>query len=119
MRSNTSGFGSRALQQVAAHQRLVAVFMADRHPAFVGQTHQHLAPGQGLLRKRREKGDRATPAGDHQGRLAVAVDGVTQRTGDVLGQRLSQLRRIAVAAGDHAHGKIEVRDRHTRPSHHE
>ncbi|MNY14456.1 hypothetical protein D3C86_1476330 [compost metagenome] len=94
--------GSRSAEQMAAHQAFIAVGMADRYPALVGQADHHLRPGQSLLGQALEKCNRATPAGNHQGRDAMAVDSRTQRLGHGIGEILRQMLAIAVAARHHA-----------------
>ncbi len=108
--------GSRPAQQMTAHQGFVAGRMIDRHPALVGQAHQHLRPGQRLLRQRLEERHRAAPAGHHQGRLATLGKRLAQCSGNALRQCLGQLPGIAVHATVDARRQRQLRDRHTSSS---
>ncbi|MCY1444881.1 hypothetical protein D9M71_613710 [compost metagenome] len=110
--------GRLTLQQVAAHQALVAVGMADRHPALVGQADRHFRPVEGLRRQALEDGHRAAPAGHHQAGRAAFGDGRAQGIGHGDRQFTGELQRVVQAEADDLRRQVEITDRHTSSCHH-
>ncbi|MCY1438520.1 hypothetical protein D9M71_547230 [compost metagenome] len=110
--------GGFALQQVTAHQPFVAVRMADRHPALVGQADGHLRPVEHLAGQPLEKSHRAAPTGHHQHGRATGIDGRAQGVGHGDGQFTGQLFGAAEGEPGDLRRQVEITDRHTSSCHH-
>jgi 6-phosphogluconolactonase/glucosamine-6-phosphate isomerase/deaminase len=86
-----------------ADERWVGAEHADSNEALVRRyLLQGPAAAARLLGQALEKCNRATPAGNHQGRDTMAVDSRTQRLGHGIGEILRQMLAITVAARNHA-----------------
>ncbi|MNH20332.1 hypothetical protein D3C76_1236020 [compost metagenome] len=109
--------GSRTGQQMALEQAGIAVGMLDRHPAFIGQGHQHLRPVQRLLEQRGKKRHRTAAARHHQGGLALGGNGRIQAPCHILGQPFSQQRGCIEITCRDLRRQLQFRYRHTRTSH--
>ncbi len=110
--------GGRPPQQVATQQAFIAVGMADRHPALVGEADGDLGPIQLLLRQALEEDDRATAAGHHQRRRTAFGNRAAQRIAHGQRQFAGQLLGVTKAETEGLHRQIEIRDRHTNSCHH-